>query len=346
MRLKNIGLHKGFTLIEVFFVIVILASMTFYGVSFVREKYSNHQIEQTNKEIANILNASRNYYIVNSEWPEDIETLIAEKFLLEGNDCSIWQLEGGGSSQCPNKAIYHIVLPEDSEDSKYISVVLQVPSEEIAQLLVGNIPTSEVTEGEGENLIAASIPSPAITAEDPGRIQDFGVVDINDLDGADIPKPECPPEGGWQPKIVYGWAGVRGHMNPDSLSENGLIYSAKASSEDTDEQFKLKAQTKSYVACWQGVGALCGDLMLSSGPKARSNQASLEGGRLNPWNGIPISAGNKGLSVAQNNYLSQSETCTPGKFKDSYADCTTNSGQLFYATACRRDTDDVSTQQP
>ena len=148
-------IEKGFTLIELMFVIIIFSVVGFYSITKQQNKAREEAIERTVIEMKNILSANLAYYVKNNGWPLDESQLwtlgtssIQQTFLNQSAFCSPWSKTATSSALeiCPSKTPYQ-GLPGGSQPSTaslYYTVSVDVPTESIAREIAARLPNSEV----------------------------------------------------------------------------------------------------------------------------------------------------------------------------------------------------------
>lgn len=162
LRLKSnklISLHRGFTLIEIMLVILVVALLTLYAVRIMNESLLRSQINRTDNQIISIEQALVGYYSLhNSNWPNPLtnlsvgtpatQTSAAIPIMLPATAlCSPFI---GSSTTCGAYAAYQ-GQPAPSQQRYYI-LTLQVPSPAIAQKLIASISNSWITNNTTVNI--------------------------------------------------------------------------------------------------------------------------------------------------------------------------------------------------
>src|SRR5579883_1527947 len=69
--------ERGFTLIEILLVLVIIGMFIFMGTSYIQQKTLSSRIDRTSLQMQQILNAGLAYYVTNGSWPTSIACLQA-----------------------------------------------------------------------------------------------------------------------------------------------------------------------------------------------------------------------------------------------------------------------------
>lgn len=79
MKIKN--LVKGFTLIEMLLVMVIISIILYASINYIQQRAQQQRIDRTSAQMQQILNAGLSFYIANGTWPPDIGTLQTQGYL-------------------------------------------------------------------------------------------------------------------------------------------------------------------------------------------------------------------------------------------------------------------------
>lgn len=66
---------KGFTLIEILLVLVIVGIILVAGANYVQQRALQMRMDRTSMQMQQILNAGLSYYVANGQWPADLPTL-------------------------------------------------------------------------------------------------------------------------------------------------------------------------------------------------------------------------------------------------------------------------------
>lgn len=83
-------LIKGFTLIEMLLVMVIISILLYASINYVQQRAQQQRIDRTSAQMQQILNAGLSYYISNGTWPTDINTLQQQGYLTSGTLSNGW----------------------------------------------------------------------------------------------------------------------------------------------------------------------------------------------------------------------------------------------------------------
>lgn len=128
---------KGFTLIEILLVLIIISIIIWAAIVFIQERIRQTRINTTSIQIQQILNAGLSYYVANGNWPPTLSC-------LEG-------LAGGG---CSSNVIYvsHMVNPwgggsysiTSTPELLYVYTTITTDGDAsiIARLIAGSLPVA------------------------------------------------------------------------------------------------------------------------------------------------------------------------------------------------------------
>src|SRR5580704_3955793 len=74
MKMMKRQAKKGFTLIEMLLVLVIVSSLIYMLFGYVQQKTMQMRIDRTSLQMQQILNAGLSYYVGNGKWPVSVGT--------------------------------------------------------------------------------------------------------------------------------------------------------------------------------------------------------------------------------------------------------------------------------
>lgn len=180
---KNQSLNKGFSLIEMMLVMVVVATILLFAVNTLRGRSEDKLVSRTALEIQTLLQASANYYTEQQSttlsawaasqyygkplsstptnfWPPNLNVLVGA-YLQANQLCSVWP--NLSSLTCNGHAAYE-GLPASvgsgaaSASQSYYGITLTLPSSAIAVKVAAKVPMSSVSQ----NKLSAYIPAPGV----------------------------------------------------------------------------------------------------------------------------------------------------------------------------------------
>lgn len=178
--------QRGFTLIELIFVIALLAILSMYGLSIVRNQARQEAINNTAVMLKSWLQAVLAYYADNNHWPTDFREVVGT-YLPTSLVCS--QFGGsssGGLCQNGNSSF------TGQNDDLFYTVSINVSDASTAKIIAEKLPASQVNGAT----VSASVPIPGARQ---GYITSAGIVSL-DANNASISQkdrqiwlPPCEP---------------------------------------------------------------------------------------------------------------------------------------------------------
>jgi len=153
MQLKR--LHKGFTLLEMLLVLVIMGVILSLIFSYIQQQTTRMRIDRTSMQMQTILNASLAFYVVNNKWPGSIATdLQGGGFLPAGT---------GFTNINPYGNPYAIVSNSSAPQLFYVYTNTSNTQDTIA--IAGRLPLSYVAKSSGSP--PAAVPYSTCTGASP-----------------------------------------------------------------------------------------------------------------------------------------------------------------------------------
>jgi prepilin-type N-terminal cleavage/methylation domain-containing protein len=158
---------RGFTLIEVMLVIVVLSIISVYAIKMIRTSTSTALIQKAAAQAINIQQAAMAYYVASQSpnsnltagWPSNLSVLVNNHFLPNNNVlCSPFVTSASGTAPCYNYAEFS----NDNSllaNSAYYTLQLTVPNSDIAYALAAKLPSAWVN-GNNNTVVNSAIPIP------------------------------------------------------------------------------------------------------------------------------------------------------------------------------------------
>lgn len=248
--------QNGLSLIELMFVIIVMAIAALSTVQVLRQRNTNRTVDLTTFEANTIIQAAQSYYArFGKKWPQDIDEMIDKGFLSEDNRCTPWLVASPDDpGHCGSFSDYQIELPDSRSQSKYLTLKFDVTSAEVAEAIAAQVPSSLIAHSTKVYLYTPA-PGPLNydtsgliiknieVIETKGDDTNDGSDDCKDKDGiyADVKKVSCPP--GWSPN----YAGMFFYLK-NSLT----IYNNLGSDYGAIDKVKLYRETdeKDSNAAW------------------------------------------------------------------------------------------------
>lgn len=203
--------NRGFSLVEVMFVIILLGVLALSGIKYLQSRQKSQLIEKTAIEMGNLLQAGMIYFSINEQWPAKIEQLLASNDdLLDGMlppdaKCSPYAIFNSpyNDPECGDHPAYQVKPsnPGDLIGSKYFEVSVMVPTEEIAKAIAARLPNSTINA----NIVYGAVSVVGSGDPDPHSLL-IKTVSMQYIDekGMSVNKPNCPLK--WTPKLSAGFA--------------------------------------------------------------------------------------------------------------------------------------------
>lgn len=207
---------RGFTLIEMLLVLVIVSGIIYIGAGYLQQRALSLRIDRTSGQMQQILNAGMSYYISNNAWPSSLSDLQTAGY-LPASMPSPW----GGNPY----TVY------STNSNLYVQVQLltghNTPS--VAQTVIGTLPLAFTSQTGGGPPPPTAMPCVAATAcfvtatvnIPPESLSGAQSVNFAGLyhNGACVPAPVCPTN--YAPEVFVVPVEVNGYWSgPDPSSTN------------------------------------------------------------------------------------------------------------------------------
>ena len=206
--------EKGFTLIEIMLVMVIISVILYMSMGYLQQQTRNVKIDKSSAQMQQILNAGLAYYVNNGEWPAGGDSLAC--------------LQGTGAAGCltsylpvtmnnPFGGVYSAAISNTNFSvSLAIPASLNVTGKAVAKMIAGRLPLASV---DASGLVVTSyINIPAQSLNNSTSINFAGLYH----QGACVPAPICPADQNgnpMEPKVIVTPVSVSG-LNDPSPSTN------------------------------------------------------------------------------------------------------------------------------
>ena len=157
---------RGFSLIELMLVIVVIGLGSIYTVNFIKSKQRQAAIESTVQKLKNMLQLAQIYHSRYDQWPSSTQDFVTYFGISELDFCTQWlgngddPVTGEKMKACPNRAIIGFLPPADysgitpSRDQPITAndprlyptfyVLLNLPAETLAQEVASNLPSADL----------------------------------------------------------------------------------------------------------------------------------------------------------------------------------------------------------
>lgn len=213
--------NKGFTLIEIMLLVLIIAIISLYAIMSVRRTENVVAEQVTAVAMKQWLEAGLAYFVEYDKWPTSTNDVITANFLPPNSDCSPWTGTGGGAA-CPNRKPYVL-----TQEQMYLKVSITVDNASLAKRIQHQLPGSQVING---STVFATISLP-IT----GWLVAGGLINHDQS----LYLPNCPEgyEGHFILSPQYfttGWASSNYPLCPDEATTTRLGSSQLFSSRDVN----------------------------------------------------------------------------------------------------------------
>lgn len=200
--------EKGFTLLEVIFVIAILSAITVLGLAAYKQKVMNTKIDKTALQMQIWLQAGMQYYVNKNQWPSTITDLVSSGYLPPGTG----SVPDPGIANNPwgNPALGNAIYSISTTQNGYLfQVETTIPSyagdspqevAAIAQQIAAKLPMASVSG----DTVTASVNVPGMSSNNESQyiIRDIKILSLNDpnIPPPTIVKPtDCP--AGYDPDL-------------------------------------------------------------------------------------------------------------------------------------------------
>ena len=213
-------LMKGFTLIEMMLVMVIVSAILYMGMGYLQQRMMQLRLDKASAQMQQIMSAALSYYARNGSWPADLNC-------LKGIGCSVAYLPpvpiinpfwpGGEYYIYPGNQLWWPPFPSTG---LYVVTYISAPpprSYAIATSLAGMLPSAFTTpdgytipcDPSGQCWVIASVPEPGQNLSNATSVNFAGLYH----NGACVPVPNCPLDASGtplKPKIMVVPVSVTG----------------------------------------------------------------------------------------------------------------------------------------
>lgn len=225
---------KGFTLIEMLLVAVIVAMILYAAMAYFQQRALQSRIDRTSAQMQQILNAALAYYVSNGTWPANLACLQGQ------SPCTVQYLPSNISS--PWGGVQYVAGPDNTNNVFYVYVPITFKSAskapgEIALSIAGNLPLSYVSsQASGappsNTACGASATSCTIVSSVniPGdNLNNARAVNFAGLyrNGGCVPVPKCPVDANGNtmvPQVFVVPVSVSGYFLNSSNPGNTNVY--------------------------------------------------------------------------------------------------------------------------
>lgn len=190
----NLRHNKGFTLIEMLLVMVIIASFIYMGAGYMEQRALSLRIDRTSGQMQQILNAGMSYYIANNKWPTSMSDLQNSGY-LPSNLASPW-----GSSYAINYTNNNLYVSMQLPSAMSAAAILAT-----AKTIAGTLPlaymATSIPAADSAPVASATCPKASCyvvaSVNVPGQsLSNASSVNFTALyhSGACVPEPSCPTD--------------------------------------------------------------------------------------------------------------------------------------------------------
>lgn len=176
---------NGFTLLEILFVIVILAGVMVTWVIYTQRGSTQKMVDKTAEQMLQLIEASRGYFSNQLYyWPTSFDNLITAGYITKSGQCSSWQTVKYSSKDCSNKEAYQLYWSNtaDTSKAKIFGVSIVVGTEEIANQIIAQLPMNNLKQlSPTQWQVFALTTVPAVAADLEGKIIKVGTVMSNQI---------------------------------------------------------------------------------------------------------------------------------------------------------------------
>lgn len=172
-RLSIAQTTPGFSLLELLFVVAILATVATFGLSIYRQRTVNVKITRAAAEIQQILQAGSAFYADNREWPVG-QSQTGEEF--EKN-----YLPFGKTRKSPwdeNYAYKPLSETGDVKKARLFQVETLVPTENAASQMAAQLPNAEIEKSDGVYKVKSQV---AVPGQDKAVGGSYMIVEIGEI---------------------------------------------------------------------------------------------------------------------------------------------------------------------
>jgi prepilin-type N-terminal cleavage/methylation domain-containing protein len=181
-------MKNGFTILELMLVIVILAIMASFGLTYYQQRTVTRKVDKTTLQIQQLLQAGRNFYSNNNAWPKVSPDPNFLSYIPVGNTIDPW----GGT---------YIYQP--ASGNKKFQVIASGMTNAIAQQVAARLPSADVrcTVNICSVTAETAIPAQPISQQTNYLIKAVGESRLlSDQEYFYVPKFSCPEN--WSPQVV------------------------------------------------------------------------------------------------------------------------------------------------
>ncbi len=220
--------RRGFSLLEIMLVLVILISLGTLAISTLRVKSTHFRLERTAEHIQNIMQASVSYYVDHHAWPGD--TTFSDKgiiMLAQNSYIPEAMLDENHQFISPFGEPYQTSLSEAvngdiNSVGRSLLIRVSVGDADYANVLQGLLPLAYIDSNDNTAVIA-SVNVPSYNYNHAQSVNAMGIYAPDDC----VPVPPCPT--GMKPHIttaVTGVAGTTSAASPTSYPIQNFMASA------------------------------------------------------------------------------------------------------------------------
>jgi prepilin-type N-terminal cleavage/methylation domain-containing protein len=175
---------KAFTLLELLFVIVILAGLMLSWVLYAQRSTAQKMVDKTAEQMLNLIAASRSYFVGELYyWPSSLTVLESAGYLTGVEHCSSWQTIAFSDAQCANgrREAYQPYWSDttDITKTKLFGVSLTVSDEKTANQIATRLPMRTVESSGAYWKVTALTTVPEVASDLKGKILKIGTVMSN-----------------------------------------------------------------------------------------------------------------------------------------------------------------------
>lgn len=166
---------KGFTLVEMMLVTVIVSALLYMGIQYSQQRTRDISIDRASAQFQEILNAGLSFYVNTGAWPTNIAALQTGGY-LPATVVSPW-----GTN--------YVVTTTINPSLMNVTTTLPAISNAalIGQILAGRLPFG-VSSGGATPIISSSVNVPGMSLNNAGNVSYAGLY----RNGSCVPAPKCP----------------------------------------------------------------------------------------------------------------------------------------------------------
>jgi prepilin-type N-terminal cleavage/methylation domain-containing protein len=221
MSKANMKKEKGFTLIEILLVLVIVGILIFASANYVQQRALQMRMDRTSTQMQQILNAGLAYYVANGAWPANMAALQGT-YLPPGALRNPW---GNTYDISSTTALFYVYTRVNTVSAKGANAA--------ATVIAGSLPMAYTSNSAGTPPAAGSACSAADTScyivasvNIPGQnLNNARAVNFAGLykHGACVPVPKCPVDATGNtmtPQVMIVPSSVSGVNDADTNPQN------------------------------------------------------------------------------------------------------------------------------